>query len=164
MQSHLRLPDESATLSLGAALGPGARNGLVLHLQGNLGVGKTTLVRGLLQALGYAGRVKSPTYGLVEPYELSRLHLYHFDFYRFKDQAEWLSSGFQDHFGPEALCIVEWPERAHAPGPPADLAITLRHLSKGREVDLTPGTPEGEAWLAGALSRWPSSASASRAT
>src|SRR5687767_7652378 len=84
----LRLPDAEATLRLGEALAAGAARGRVLFISGDLGAGKTTLVRGLLRGLGHAGPAKSPTYALVEPYELSSLHLYHFDFYRFKDRSE----------------------------------------------------------------------------
>ena len=154
-----QLPDEAATLRLGAALAQGARNGLVLHLIGDLGAGKTTLVRGLLEALGHPGRVKSPTYTLVEPYDLSRLYLYHFDFYRFKDKSEWLNSGFQEHFGPEALCVVEWPEKAGEAIAPPDLEIRLGYAATGREARLDARSPQGEAWLAAALSRWRSSSS-----
>lgn len=148
------MPDEQATLRLGAAIAEGARNGLVLHLIGDLGAGKTTLVRGLLGALGHTGRVKSPTYSLVEPYRLSRLHLYHFDFYRFKDRSEWLSSGFQEHFGPDALCVVEWPERAGDAIAPPDLEIRLGYEGTGRGARLDARSPQGEAWLAAALSHW----------
>ncbi len=152
-----QLPDEAATLRLGAALAQGARNGLVLHLIGELGAGKTTLVRGLLAALGHRGRVKSPTYTLVEPYDISRLYLYHFDFYRFKDKSEWLNSGFQEHFGPEALCVVEWPEKAGEAIAPPDLEVRLGYAATGREARLDTRSPQGEAWLAAALSRWRSS-------
>ncbi len=155
MTAHL--PDEAATLRLGAALAEGARNGLVLHLIGDLGAGKTTLVRGLLGALGHRGRVKSPTYTLVEPYSLSRLYLYHFDFYRFKDKSEWLNSGFQEHFGPEALCVVEWPEKAGEAIAPPDLKIRFGYEGTGRAALLEARSPQGEAWLAAALSRWRSS-------
>src|SRR3982074_2302420 len=121
MPRHLSLPNEAATLRLGAAPAAGTTPGRVLHLRGDLGAGKTTVARGLLRALGYAGRVKSPTYTLVELYSLSSLNLYHFDFYRFKDQNEWLSSGFRDYFNAQSLCVVEWPERAGDLLAPPDL-------------------------------------------
>jgi tRNA threonylcarbamoyladenosine biosynthesis protein TsaE len=143
----LALADESATLALGAALAPGAANGLVLHLSGDLGTGKTTLVRGLLRALGYAGRVKSPSYTLVEPYDLSSLNLYHFDFYRFKVRTEWLSTGFREHFNPDSLCIVEWPERAGGLIAPPDLEIRLEISGSGRSAALAALSAAGEAWL-----------------
>jgi tRNA threonylcarbamoyladenosine biosynthesis protein TsaE len=146
------LSDEAATLRLGVALATGAAKGLALHLRGELGAGKTTLVRGLLRALGYAGRVKSPTYTLVEPYDLSRLNLYHFDFYRFKDRSEWLSSGFREHFNPESLCVVEWPERAGALLAPPDLEIQLDYAGEQRAATLLAISPAGETWRDKALS------------
>ena len=157
------MPDEAATLRLGKALAPqaeagaGSLRGLVLHLRGELGSGKTTLVRGLLRALGYPGRVKSPTFTLVEPYSLLRLNLYHFDFYRFKDRSEWLSSGFREHFNPESLCIMEWPERAGGLLAPPDLEVHLRYRADGRSAALAAHSPPGEAWRKAALSRWRSS-------
>jgi tRNA threonylcarbamoyladenosine biosynthesis protein TsaE len=154
MADPLSLPDEAATLRLGEALAAGAGKGLVLHLKGELGAGKTTLVRGLLRALGYAGRVKSPTYTLLEPYSLLRLNLYHFDFYRFKDRSEWLSSGFREHFNPESLCIVEWPERAGDLLAPPDLEIQLLYDAQARRANLLCHSAPGETWLAAALSRW----------
>ena len=148
------LPDEAATLALGAALAAGARKDLVLFLSGELGAGKTTLVRGFLRALGHAGRVKSPTYTLVEPYVISGLDLYHFDFYRFKDDSEWISSGFREYFNPDALCIVEWPERAGALLAPADLAVRLEIEADGRDATLEAHSPAGRSWLASARSRF----------
>ena len=135
----------------------GAANGLVLHLKGELGSGKTTLARGLIRALGHPGRVKSPTYTLVEPYGLLRLNLYHFDFYRFKDRSEWLSSGLREHFNPESFCIVEWPERAGDLLAQPDLEIQLRYEAKGRTATPATYSAPGEAWLATAWSRWRSS-------
>ena len=140
-----------------AEAGAGSLRGLVLHLRGELGSGKTTLVRALLRTLGYPGRVKSPTFTLVEPYALLRLNLYHFDFYRFKDRSEWLSSGFREHFNPESLCIVEWPERAGGLLAPPDLEVHLRYQADGRSAALAAHSPPGEAWRKAALSRWRSS-------
>ena len=105
----INLPDAAATRALGAELARGLAPGLQLHLHGELGAGKTTLVQGLLAALGHSGRVKSPTYTLVEVYELSRLNLYHFDFYRFRDSNEWREAGFSDYFDHDNVCILEWP-------------------------------------------------------
>ncbi len=151
------MPDEAATLRFGEALAAGAANGLVLHLKGELGSGKTTLARGLIRALGHSGRVKSPTYTLLEPYSLLRLNLYHFDFYRFKNRSEWLSSGFREHFNPQSLCIVEWPERAGDLIAPPDLEIHLVYDGDTREAALTVHSASGTAWLDAALSRWRSS-------
>ena len=149
MSSNIKLPDEKATSQLGAALARGVQPGRVLHLRGELGTGKTTLVRGLLGALGYASRVKSPTYTLVEVYTLSRLNFYHFDFYRFKDRSEWLSSGFRDYFNPQSVCVVEWPERAgDLPAP--DLDISLEFLGDARRAALHARSEAGRSWLASA--------------
>lgn len=142
------LDDEAATLALGRDLAQGIESGLQLHLHGDLGAGKTTLVRGLLRALGYEGRVKSPTFTLVEPYELSKLSLYHFDFYRFEDPAELRSAGFLEFFGTSAVCIVEWPEKARGHLPAADLEIWLRAVDDGgRSARLIANTERGARWL-----------------
>ena len=141
------MPDEAATLRLGEALAPGIGPGRVIHLRGELGAGKTTVARGLLRALGYAGRVKSPTYAVVEPYTLSRLHLYHFDFYRFSEKAEWVNSGFRDYFSPATACIVEWPERAGGLLAPPDLEIRLEIAGEARRALMEACTPAGESWL-----------------
>jgi len=146
-ESSLELDDEPATLRLGAALADGVVPGRVLHLTGELGSGKTTLVRGLLRELGHTGRVKSPSYPLVELYVVSRLHLYHFDFYRFKNRSEWLDSGFREYFNAQTACIVEWPERAGGLLPPPDLAVRLDIAGRGRRAWLSAATPAGEAWL-----------------
>ena len=144
-------------MALGASLAAGAKAGRVLYLSGDLGSGKTTLARGLIRALGHAGRVKSPTYGLVEVYELSSLNLYHFDLYRFKDKTEWLSSGFREYFGPDALCIVEWPDRAAGLLAPGDLEIELQFAPPGRLARLRAPTPAGADWFLRSRSRSPSS-------
>jgi tRNA threonylcarbamoyladenosine biosynthesis protein TsaE len=153
----LTLPEEAATLRLGAACAAGATQGISLHLRGELGAGKTTLVRGLLRGLGYAGRVKSPTYTLVEPYEDLRLNVYHFDFYRFKDRTEWLNSGFREYFNADSLCIVEWPERAGDLIAPPDLEIQLHYQGDARSALPKAHSPAGEHWLAALLSDWRSS-------
>lgn len=144
------MPDERATLALGGALAPGIARGRVLHLTGDLGSGKTTLVRGLLRALGYAGRVKSPTYSLVELYSLSSLNLYHFDFYRFRDRDEWLNSGFRDSFNPETACVVEWPERAEGLLSAPDVEVALAIDGTGRRGRVRALSPAGQAWLSSA--------------
>ena len=147
MTFDLKLPDASATARLGAALAPGLAPGRVLHLSGELGAGKTTLVRGLLRALGVAGPVKSPTYAWVEPYSVSSLDLYHFDFYRFDDRSAWLSSGLADYFRADAACIVEWPVRAADLLPPPDLRVQLLYEGNARRAALTAHSAAGEAWL-----------------
>src|SRR5919106_3342483 len=144
---ELKLPDAESTLRLGEALAVGAAPGRVLFISGDLGAGKTTLVRGLLRGLGYAGRAKSPTYALVEPYTFSSLDLYHFDFYRFKDRSEWLNSGFREHFNPRSLGVVEWPEKAGQLLPPPDLQIQLEFESEGRRARLEALSEAGRSWL-----------------
>jgi len=147
-ESSLELPDEAATLRLGAALAVGLGPGRTLFLSGDLGSGKTTLVRGLLRALGHAGRVKSPSYPLVELYVVSSLHLYHFDFYRFKNETEWQDSGFREYFNAQSACIVEWPERAGGRLPSPTLAIRLAVAGAGRRAWLSSSSPAGAHWLA----------------
>lgn len=127
----MHLPDEPATLALGARLAATVAPGLVIHLVGDLGAGKTTLARGLLHALGHRGKVKSPTYTLVEAYALSSLDLYHFDFYRLQNPDDWQDAGFRDHFGSRAVCLVEWPDRAGDHAPAADLRVVLAPGANG---------------------------------
>ena len=150
------MPDAAATARLGAALAEGITPGRVLHLSGELGSGKTTFVRGLLKALGVTGPVKSPTFAWVEPYRISRLDLYHFDFYRFDKKTEWLSSGLREYFNPDAVCIVEWPERV-GDLPPADLAIQFIYDGEARRAKIAAHSAEGEAWLASLRASLPSS-------
>ena len=113
-----------------------------------MGAGKTTLVRHLLQALGVTGRIKSPTYAVVEPYELPSLNIWHFDFYRFADPREWEDAGFRDIFASPGLKLSEWPEKAGALLPVPDLDIAITTLDdNARSVTLTARTPTGLALL-----------------
>ena len=153
------LADEAATLALGGAIGACLEPGLSLHLKGDLGAGKTTLARGVLRGLGHLGPVKSPTYALVEVYELSRLDLHHFDFYRFHDPREWTDAGFRESFGGNTVTLVEWPERAGALLPPPDVEITLTPSAAGRTASFTSRSPRGSALLDCLASRWPSAPS-----
>ncbi len=116
---------------------------MVIYLRGDLGAGKTTLVRALLHALGYAGRVKSPTYTLLEQYEAGGLHLRHFDLYRFQDETEWEAAGFRDEFDGRNVCLVEWPEKAHGLIPQANLEIAFEILPTGRNISLRTNTETG---------------------
>ena len=143
----MHLPDEAATRALGARLARVLEPGLSVYLRGDLGSGKTTLVRGLLRGLGYAGRVKSPTYTLVELYTVSRLNLYHFDFYRFRDPKEWRDAGFNEYFNDASICLVEWPEKAAGLLPAADLDIALEFAGDGRDLSVRAGTESGKACL-----------------
>jgi tRNA threonylcarbamoyladenosine biosynthesis protein TsaE len=124
------LVDEAATLQFGAVLASVIQPSLTIYLHGDLGAGKTTLVRGLLHALGYVGKVKSPTYTLVESYEIkfhlvTNLTLYHFDLYRFNEEEEWESAGFRDYFNSYSACLIEWPEKAQSVLPTPDLNVTF---------------------------------------
>jgi len=121
---------------------------MVVTLHGELGSGKTTLVRGLLRARGVSGPVKSPTYALVEHYPVSSLYFYHFDFYRFMNPDEWDSAGMSDYFRDDAVCIVEWPERVRGVLPVPDLALSLSYASNaGRDLVAEAFTAEGERCL-----------------
>jgi tRNA threonylcarbamoyladenosine biosynthesis protein TsaE len=142
------LPDEPATLALGAALSRALEPGLTIFLQGDLGAGKTTLVRGVLRGLGHAGPVKSPTYTLVEVYEVSRLHLHHFDFYRFHDPREWIDAGFRETFNGRNVSLIEWPERAGSLLPSADVRIDLESSNSGRSASLRSLSLRGQKCLA----------------
>lgn len=146
------LPGESDTLHLGESLAPSLTPGTVVFLSGELGAGKTTLTRGVLRALGVIGRVKSPTYSLVELYTVSSLNLYHFDFYRFSESSEWSDAGFRDLFGGDNVCLVEWPEKAAGQLPPPDLWIRLQSDGDGRRASIEAHSEVGRACLS-ALSR-----------
>ena len=138
------LPDEAATIALGAALARALDPGLVIYLQGDLGAGKTTLVRAALRELGFRGPVKSPTYTLVELYELPRLHLHHFDFYRFHDPREWIDAGFRETFDGRNVILVEWPEKAGDLLPPPDVVIALEAHGEGRSASLRSCSVRGQ--------------------
>ena len=140
---ELPLPDEAATLALGARLAAALRPGMTVWLVGDLGAGKTTLSRGLLRGLGYGGRVKSPTYTLVEIYPFSSFNLYHFDLYRFVDPEEWEGAGFREYFNPQSICLVEWPEKGGTLLPAPDLDIRLEIAGEGRSARLSGRTEEG---------------------
>ena len=115
-----------------------------IELHGNLGAGKTTFVRHLLHALGVQGRIKSPTYAVVEPHEAPGLSAWHFDFYRFSDPREWEDAGFRDIFAAPGLKLAEWPDNARALLPPADLVIAIEtQADEGRRVTLRAQTPRG---------------------
>jgi tRNA threonylcarbamoyladenosine biosynthesis protein TsaE len=150
MTTTLTLPlaNASQTDTLGARLAPLLAQGGRIYLHGTLGAGKTSLVRAVLRALGVTGRIKSPTYALVEPYKLSNLYCYHFDFYRFADSDEWLESGFDEWLdNPSVLCLVEWPEKAGRSLPEPDLHIRLETDGEGRQAWLEAPTSRGRSWL-----------------
>jgi tRNA threonylcarbamoyladenosine biosynthesis protein TsaE len=143
------LPDEASTLALGAALALKTGAGLVVYLEGDLGAGKTTLVRGWLRALGETGPVKSPTYALVEVHVVSELNLYHFDFYRFNQPEDYLDAGLDEYFGGDGLCLVEWPDKAAPYLPAPDIRIELTVRGNGRHACLRADSERGGACLSG---------------
>lgn len=130
------LADEQATLALGAELAQQFSEGGIILLHGDLGAGKTTLVRGILNAFGYKGAVKSPTYTLVEPYCLNGMNIYHFDLYRLADPEELEYVGGRDYFDTDALCLIEWPEKAQGFLPTEDASVTLSYIGNSREAKI----------------------------
>jgi tRNA threonylcarbamoyladenosine biosynthesis protein TsaE len=152
----LALPSEADTLALGAAMAAHLLPGMVIWLAGDLGAGKTTLVRGLLRAAGESGAVKSPTYTLVEVHVVSGLNFYHFDFYRFNQAEEYLDAGLDEYFSGSGICLVEWPDKAAPYLPAADMQIELRLDTEapgdGRIARITAASAKGRTCLAGVMS------------
>jgi tRNA threonylcarbamoyladenosine biosynthesis protein TsaE len=138
--------DEAAMSDIGAMIAKAvlASGGAVIYLQGTLGMGKTTLSRAIIQALGWADKVKSPTYTLVESYDLEPLTVAHFDLYRLADPEELEFMGIRDYDQPNTLCLVEWPDRGLGILPKADLTIELTEHQSGRQLGFTAHSPTGE--------------------
>ena len=155
----LHLRDVAATDALGDALAAAIEksiddvvaHGLQINLAGDLGAGKTALVRAVLHRLGVAGPIKSPTFALLEPYAVSRLDFYHFDFYRLKRPEEFSHAGFRELFGPGRVCIVEWPERAGSRLPTGDISITLTLNGDGRVAAINTASQLGNSCLSSAM-------------
>lgn len=133
--------------ALGARMAEVCRGGAVVHLSGALGAGKTTLVRGLLRALGHTGTVKSPTYTLMESYELGPLTVAHVDLYRIRAGAELDYLDLRERMQPGALCLIEWPERGADYLPAPDLHVRIDYTEHARRVTLHAATPHGAALL-----------------
>jgi tRNA threonylcarbamoyladenosine biosynthesis protein TsaE len=151
----LLVPDGAAMEALGQRLARSARCPGVIYLQGELGTGKTTLARGLLRGFGYHGKVKSPTYTLIEPYPLGGLNVYHLDLYRLgsSEELEWI--GIRDLLAEAALLLVEWPAQGEGMLPPADLVVSLTYQGEGRELQFRALTKEGELMTSACLNQDP---------
>jgi tRNA threonylcarbamoyladenosine biosynthesis protein TsaE len=137
------LEDDVATVAMGNTLAQLMEPGLVLYLHGDLGAGKTTFSRGVIQGLGHKGNVKSPTYTLVEPYESTTIPAYHFDLYRLADPEELEFMGIRDYFNANTLCLIEWPERGQGILPTADIDIEIQYLETKRKIEMTANTELG---------------------
>ena len=150
---------EEAMVALGCRLGQILRpqvtaKGIVVYLEGDLGAGKTTLSRGILEACGHSGAVKSPTYTLVEPYELEAITVYHFDLYRLGDPEELEYLGIRDYFSPHCLCLLEWAERGRGFLPDADLKVTVSVNGNGRNVCIESQTEFGRTLMKNEVETW----------
>ena len=143
--ADLNIVGEEAMVAFGRSLSSRLPKPLIITLQGDLGAGKTTLSRGVLQGLGHKGAVKSPTYTLVEPYKLAVGVVYHFDLYRLVDAEELDYMGFADYLEDAALCLIEWPERGEGFLPPADVSTSITHEYRGRLVTVDAHSVRGEA-------------------
>jgi tRNA threonylcarbamoyladenosine biosynthesis protein TsaE len=147
MQIEKDVYGEEAMESFGEAFSLALTSGAVVYLEGDLGMGKTTLVRGVLRGLGYQGPVKSPTYTIVEPYDLSGFEAFHFDLYRVADAEELEFMGIRDYFTDGSLCLIEWAEMGRGVLPEADLLVSLSLIHQGRHVSIEAYTEKGNAAL-----------------
>lgn len=132
----LSLENESETIDLGAIMANILTGGELIYLRGDLGAGKTTFVRGLLNALGYLGNVKSPTYTLVEPYLIAGIDVYHFDLYRINDPEELEMMGIRDYSDDKSICLFEWAEKGASVLRKPDITLFFSYHSLGREVEI----------------------------
>ena len=145
------LKGETETTAIGAKVASYLKGGEVIYLKGELGTGKTTLVRGALNKLGFVGNVKSPTYTIVEPYSIDNHVVYHFDLYRLNDPEELESLGIRDYCDGQSICFFEWPEKGENLTPNADINLLLSYTKEGRNVELTATTEIGKSILATAF-------------
>lgn len=141
------LSTEQETLKFGTVLASAITSGAIIYLHGDLGVGKTTLVRGMLRGFGYQDKVKSPTYTLVEPYQLQNHAVFHFDLYRLVSPADLHQLGVQEYFTDTSITLIEWPEKAAELLPLPDLHCYLEMAGEGRLLRIEANTPRGEVIL-----------------
>ena len=144
----LYLADEDAMVALGTRIAQVTQGHGIVFLDGDLGAGKTTLSRGIIRGLGDVGSVKSPTFTLVEPYEIGEIRAFHFDLYRLVDPEELEYLGIRDYLEDDALCLIEWPQKGAGFLPKPDLTITISPHDSGRSLSLLPQSPRGETWCA----------------
>jgi len=144
----LYLADEQAMSDFGARIARVTRGHGLIFLEGNLGMGKTTLSRGIIRGLGHVGAVKSPTFTLVEPYEIGDIRAFHFDLYRLVDPEELEFLGIRDYFEDDALCMIEWPDKGAGFLPKPDLTITISPQDSGRSLKILSQGSRGDAWCA----------------
>ncbi len=137
------LKNEAGTVNFGAKVATAIEGGEIIFLKGDLGAGKTTFVRGFLNALGHSGNVKSPTYTLIEPYSINGRNIYHFDLYRINDPEELEAMGIRDYCDGESICLYEWPEQGQGVLPDADIILSLSHADSGREVEIESNSAKG---------------------
>jgi len=142
--TRLHLRGEEAQVAFGRRLAAHLEAPCVIYLEGDLGTGKTTLVRGVLRGLGHEGSVRSPTYTLIEPYELGGFRVFHLDLYRLGDPEELEYLGLRDLLEEDSILLVEWPERGAGALPPADLLIRIAHSPPGRDLELLARGSIGE--------------------
>ncbi|MHB1221014.1 MAG: tRNA (adenosine(37)-N6)-threonylcarbamoyltransferase complex ATPase subunit type 1 TsaE, partial [Gammaproteobacteria bacterium] len=147
MEYYKNINSEEEMLQFAGRLAPLIPLGSVIFLHGDLGAGKTTFTRGFLRGLGYSDKVKSPTYTLVEPYELTDKSIYHFDLYRLNVAEELLHMGVQDYFGPSSICLLEWPEKGFPLLPLPDLDCYIRFTEQGRHLKLVASSQVGKTIL-----------------
>ena len=146
---QIRLPDAESQTAFGARLAAVLPDQFAIHLRGDLGTGKTTLARGILRGLGHQGPARSPTYTLIEPYEIGPRRVYHLDLYRLADPEELEYLGLRDLLSDQAIWLVEWPERGAGLLPAADLSIGIEYLSDGRRLILSPHGEVGQGLVEG---------------
>ena len=144
----LFLADEEAMVALGQRLAQVTAGSGLIFLEGDLGAGKTTLSRGIIRGLGHVGAVKSPTFTLVEPYEIGDIRAFHFDLYRLVDPEELEYLGIRDYFEDDALCLIEWPRKGAGFLPKPDLTITISPQDSGRSLQIVSQSSRGELWCA----------------